>query len=39
MFLNLLKNDYWVMGLAIVLVLIVALLWHIDHGRFYNPFI
>lgn len=33
------KNDYWVMGLAIVLVLIVALLWHIDHGRFYNPFI
>lgn len=33
------KDDYWVMGLAIVLVLIVALLWHIDHGRFYNPFI
>lgn len=33
------KNDYWVMGLSVVLVLIVALLWYLDGSRFYNPFI
>ena len=30
--------DYWVIGLSVILVLLVILLWHINHGRFYNPF-
>lgn len=30
--------DYLVTALAIVLVVIVAILWQINHGRFYNPF-
>ena len=33
------KDDFWVMGLAVVLVLLVVLLWQLDHGRFYNPFV
>ncbi|GAA3631215.1 energy-coupling factor transporter transmembrane component T [Lactobacillus hamsteri] len=30
--------DYAVTALAIVLVVIVAILWHINSGRFFNPF-
>lgn len=33
------ENDFWIMGLAVVLVLVVVLLWWLDHGRFYNPFV
>ena len=30
--------DYAVTALAIMLVIIVAILWHINSGRFFNPF-
>ena len=32
------KEDYWVMGLSVLSILIVILLWQLNHGRFYNPF-
>lgn len=31
-------SDYLVMLLAVILVLIVVLLWNLNHGRFFNPF-
>ena len=33
------KEDYLVMIAAVILVLIVIVLWQLNHGRFYNPFI
>lgn len=30
--------DYLVSLLAVILVIIVAILWQVNHGRFYNPF-
>lgn len=30
--------DYVVTALAIILVIVVAILWHINSGRFFNPF-
>lgn len=33
------KADYWVMALSLCSILIVILLWQLNHGRFYNPFI
>lgn len=32
------KEDYWVMGLSVLTILIVILLWQLNHGHFYNPF-
>lgn len=33
------KEDYLIMIAAVILVLIVIVLWQLNHGRFYNPFI